>query len=272
MSPPRTIDPVSDFADAMTLVAAMLAAEQGCRPAQITDDRVHIVEHPAVRARNPLVRPYPRREPAFALVSVGSGVVVSAGRAILTEVESIFEGAGRDQAFEPVRLAAVATLLRPHQMTVVGPYIRLLCSADTLRDRRLPAGYSIEVRQRPDLDSIILLRPERWPNAISRRRAITTEALAIARCDGHIVGVASTRVDAPRLWQIGIDVDIAHRGRGIGAALTSAISRFILDLGNAAWYGVAPVNIASVNTALAAGFRPAWVEAYGYPVADGAPP
>jgi hypothetical protein len=266
------IDPISTFADAMTIVTAMLAAELGCRPGSITDDRVHLVEHPAVRARNPLARPYPRRQPAFAAASAGSGAIVAAGRAILPEVESTFKSAGRDQVFEPQRLAAVAALLRPHHMTVVGPYLRLVSTPETLQDRRPPAGYAVEVEHRPGENRLSSLHPERWPNAISRRQTIATEAIALARHDGHVVGVAGTRADSPRLWQIGIDVDIAHRGRGIGAALTAGLARFILDLGNAAWYGVAPANVASVNTAIAAGFRLAWIEAYAYPATDGAPP
>jgi RimJ/RimL family protein N-acetyltransferase len=250
----------------MRLVAAMLAAEQGCLPEQIIDAHAYVVEHPAGANRDPLARPYPRRVPSFAAVSIGSGAVLSAGRVILPEVRSIFAGVDRDQVFEPERLASVAALLRPHGLTVVGPYLRFLCAPDTYRRRPPPSGYDIHLEPGPREDRLESLEPARWPNAISRRRTITTEAVAIAQCDGRVVGVANTRADSPRLWQIGIDVDAAHRGRGIGAALTSALARFILESGNAAWYGVAPANIASVNTALGAGFRIAWVEAYAYPI------
>ncbi|MGE0544137.1 MAG: GNAT family N-acetyltransferase [Dehalococcoidia bacterium] len=265
MPPPATIDPVTTFAGAMRLVAAMLAAEQGCPPDQITDDRVHLGEHPAGARRHRLARPYPRRDPAFAAVSVGSGAVVSAGRDILPDVRAIFAGAERDQVFEPERLAAIAALLRPHQLTVVGPYLRFLCTPTIHRHRPPPAGYLIGLELRPDDRRLDSLDPDRWPNAISRRRPITTEAAVVAELAGQVVGVATARADSPRLWQIGIDVAEPHRGRGLGAALTSALARFIIDNGNAAWYGVAPANVASVNTALASGFRYAWVEAYAYP-------
>jgi ribosomal protein S18 acetylase RimI-like enzyme len=204
-------------------------------------------------------------------VSVGSGAVVSAGRSILPAVERIFDGVDRDQVFEPERLAAVAALLRPHRLSVVGPYLRLLSTTESTRDRTPPDAYAIRIEPRPTDSRLEDLDPARWPNAISRRRAIATEAVAITDFGTRVVGVASTRADSPRLWQIGIDVDVAHRGRGVGAALTSALARFIHDQGNAAWYGVAPANVASVNTAIAAGFRLAWVEAYAYPTATDAP-
>ena len=272
MPPPVTTKPVTTFAEAMRLVVDMLAAEQGCPPEQIVDDRVHVVENQISAARHPLTRPYPRREPAFAAVSVGAGAVLSAARAILPDVRAIFQDADRDQVFEPERLAAVAALLRPHGLTVLGPYLRLLCAPDTHLHRPPPTGYTVHVEPRPSDPRLEALEPVRWPNAISRRRPITTEAAAIAEHDGEVVGVATCRADSPRLWQIGIDVAEPHRGHGIGAALTSALARFILDSGNAAWYGVAPANVASINTALASGFRFAWVEAYAYPITNTASP
>jgi GNAT superfamily N-acetyltransferase len=265
LSQPATTEPITTLAGARRCVVEMLAAEQGCLPDQLSDGRVHLTEHQTGAGRHPLVRPYPRREPAFAAVSVGAGAVVTADRAILPDVRSIFHSVDRDQVFEPERLAAVAALLRPHDLTVVGPFLRLLCAPETYRDRLPPPGYTVRVEPRPDDDRLDGLEPARWPNAISRRRPITTEAVAIAEHDGAVVGVASTRADSPRLWQIGIDVAAAHQGHGIGAALTSALARFILDTGNAAWYGVAPANVASINTAIATGFRFGWVDAYAYP-------
>ena len=62
--------------------------------------------------------------------------------------------------------------------------------------------------------------------------------------------------DSDTLWQIGIDVHLEHRGRGLGAALTSQAARAVLDEGRVPYYGSSINNIASRRTAQAAGFYP----------------
>jgi len=195
--------------------------------------------------------------------------VLSAGAEIMPDVRSIFAGADRDQVFAAERLAAVTALIRPFGLTVAGPYLRLLCTRDTHRERQSPPGYTVHLEIRPDDKRLDDLDPARRPNAISRRRVIRTEAAAVATRDGTVVGVATVNADSPHLWQIGIDVDDGHRARGVGAALTAALARHALGAGSVPWYGVAPANIASINTALAAGFRLGWVEAYAYPAFRG---
>ena len=67
---------------------------------------------------------------------------------------------------------------------------------------------------------------------------------------------------SPDVWQIGIDVAAPYRGRGIAPALVVALARAAFDAGFTIFYGVAPANLASVRTALAAGFVPTWLEVF----------
>ncbi|MGH2586133.1 MAG: GNAT family N-acetyltransferase, partial [Dehalococcoidia bacterium] len=210
-------------------------------------------------------RRYPLREPSLVAVSLGLGTVVTATQSILRPVESLFRGVDRDQVFEAPRLAAVDALLRPHGFQVYGPYPRLVCGADTWRERAAPAGCRIAIEVRPSEQRLDELGPARWPHAISTgrgARAIATVAAAVAYRGDEVVGVATCGDDTDQLWQIGIDVADGFRGSGIGAALTSALARHILEAGRVPWYGAAPANLPSINTALAAGFRLAWVEVF----------
>lgn len=257
---------MTTHAEARHLVAEMLVAEQGCRPEDFSADAVRIFRLPRPRAGDPLVRHYPRPTPAFTAVTMGVGAVVAASRSILSEIERIFGGAQRDHVFEPARLAAVAGVVAAHGLTVRGPYPRLLSTADTWRARPVPGGYTVTIEPHPASARIEALDPSRWPNAVSRRRQVQEQAIAVAWHGEDVVGLASCSADTARLWQIGIDVAERHRGRGLGAALTSALARFILDQGAIPWYGVAPANVASLNTAVAAGFRFGWVEVYSYPL------
>ncbi|WP_329083824.1 MULTISPECIES: GNAT family N-acetyltransferase [unclassified Streptosporangium] len=61
-------------------------------------------------------------------------------------------------------------------------------------------------------------------------------------------------------WEIAIEVEDAHRGRGLGRQLARA-GRHLLGAGQAVWAQIAPGNAASVRTFLGAGFLPVGAEA-----------
>lgn len=255
------------YADAMQAVLDALAAENGCVPTDLTSGAVRLCERPdEFAARSPLVRRYPPHAPAFAAVSTGRGTVLSASRALLAKAGSIFRGADRDQVFEIERLAAVNELLKPFALQIGMPHVRLLCGLDTLRQRDAPAGCRIEIEAWPSSARLQELGAAAWPHAISSQTQPSrpVAALALAWRGASIVGVAAIGDESPQLWQIGIDVAGDERGNGTGAALTAAIARHALEAGKAPWYGVAPANLVSIATALAAGFRLAWLDVFTY--------
>ena len=63
------------------------------------------------------------------------------------------------------------------------------------------------------------------------------------------------------MWQVGIDVVEEYRGKGLGTALVSALSREIENQGKLPFYGTAAGNLASQRIAVGCGFVPAWIEA-----------
>jgi predicted GNAT family acetyltransferase len=88
---------------------------------------------------------------------------------------------------------------------------------------------------------------------------------AIAEQEGDIVGVCGASADSPFMWQLGIDVTPEHQGRGLAPALASAVAEAVLDEGKLPYYGTSASNIPSMRTALAAGFKPMWVEVLSRP-------
>lgn len=255
------------YQDAMRTVLEALAAESGCRAESFDATGAHLFERPSERGERPAsARRYPPHEPAFAALSSGHGTVVSASQKLLPAVEPLFHVVDRDQAFEAGRLAAVHALLRPFSLQIAGPFPRLICGEDTLRERRPPDGCQITIEVWPSAERLRAFGPLAWPHAIATgpaRADAATAAVAIAAYDGdRVAGVAAMSAEAEQLWQIGIDVAESFRGRGIGAALTSALARHALEAKKVPWYGVAPANLASLSTALAAGFRLAWLEVF----------
>lgn len=252
-----------DLASAVREAIAALGAEAGCSPQVLTAPGVHLFERPGERtATDSPARRYPTRKPGFTAVSLGYGTVVSARRPLLPVVETSLRNAERDQVFEVGYLAALLERLRPFNLQLYGPYLRLVCGGDTLRERLAPRGCHIIFERTPAAERLRELGPGRWPHAISVRQLVPTTALAVAYAADSPVGVAAMSADSESLWQIGIDVAEQFRGQGLGAALTSTLGRYALQCEKVPWYGVAPSNLASLGAALAAGFRPAWTEVF----------
>jgi GNAT superfamily N-acetyltransferase len=61
-------------------------------------------------------------------------------------------------------------------------------------------------------------------------------------------------------FEVAIEVDPAHRGRGLGTLLATA-ARHLVPADEPVWAQIAPANAASLRAFLAAGFRPVGAEA-----------
>lgn len=259
-----------DYAQAHRRAVEALAAEAGCTPDELLAPGVRLYERPDERGPRPRdARRFPPCHPSFSAVGLGDVVAISASRELLPSLRPLFEGVERDGVFEVERLAAVSRLLLRAALGLAGPGLRLLCGEDTLRPRPMPADCELVLEPDPPIERVRELGGGAWPNALDRHQLageLPTTALAVAYRDARIVGVAAATAEAARLRQIGIDVADGERGRGLGAALTAALARHVLDTGRVPWYAVAPANLASLNTALAAGFRPAWLEVRTVPV------
>jgi hypothetical protein len=251
------------LAEGLARVVEVLAAEYGCAPGDLAAAGVRVVERPPSRS-SPLARRYPPYDPAIGVVSLGPGAVVAASRPLLREAEKIFAGANREESFDSARISRASALLAPHGLAVYGPSPRLVCGSERFRERPAPPGVSIEVVRDPAPERIAALEPGRFRNAFSPRRTDErpTRVLALAHVGGEVVGAAAVSDDCDTLWQIGIDVEPRAQGRGIAPALTSVLARAILDTGRTPYYQVATANLASLRTALAVGFTPAWVEVF----------
>ena len=104
---------------------------------------------------------------------------------------------------------------------------------------------------------------EEFPNAICARfLPERPDVLAVLALDEErIMGMAGCSADTPELWQIGVDVLPAYRGRGVGKTLVALLRDEAFRRGALPYYGTSLSNIASWRVALASGFLPAWVEA-----------
>lgn len=80
--------------------------------------------------------------------------------------------------------------------------------------------------------------------------------IALVAPDGEPMAVAGAYDHGPYLLEIGVDVQREHRGKGLGLAAVSLLSRAIHEQGLTATYFCAASNVRSHRTALACGFVP----------------
>jgi GNAT superfamily N-acetyltransferase len=127
-------------------------------------------------------------------------------------------------------------------------------------DREVNPDFHIEILK--DREITKLYEDDRFHMALtydpeSERR----DMIAVVGYDkGEIMGVAAASNDCATMWQVGIDVIPAYRGKGIATILTKILTSEILKQGIVPFYGTAWSNIASKNTAINSGYKAAWVE------------
>lgn len=222
-----------------------LAVDLACEPADF--DRPGIVFCPA--ADLPGRRPFPRKTPAFDMVSFGQGTVLSAQEPLLSRLRRQLAGLERDRLWSQPFLRSLGHyfLPDPRRMEPVSP----------------PMGLRLEWVQAADMER--LYRIPGFSNALGYdRSAPRPDVLALCAWEGErLVGVAGVSEDCRMLWQVGVDVLPDWRGRGLGAALVAGLSQAVLEKGKIPYYGTSSGNLASQRTAWRAGYCPGWVCSYG---------
>ena len=244
-------------------VVAALAAEACCKPSDFQTEGVHIFEMTPDRAANPLTRRFPVLENTLTIATMGAGVVVAATPKWMAWVSDLFRDVkDADDAFSLGVLSEASRRVAEYSLQLNGPYAYNVTSEQDWVNRNAPPGYAVKVGS---AELLAGLEPSDWPNAVAQRRIGQGRHEAVAAVVLHrneVVGVASATADSDTLWQIGIDVHPEHRGKGLGAALTSQVARGVLDAGRVPYYGSSINNIASRRTAQAAGFYPCWVSVF----------
>lgn len=197
---------------------------------------------------NPGRRPFPRSEQHFEMLSMGKSIVVSASPDILDIVKSELSGKSRDEAFS--------------MPFVYGHSLYYLPDLDGIRPVAPPDGFVYEMVEQADIPA--LYQFEGFRNAVQYdvKHPRPDVLAAIAKKDGHIVGMAGASADCAKMWQIGMDVLPNYRNNGLAAYLVNRLTLEILGRGYVPYYGTSSANIASQRVAHRAGYAPAWVCAY----------
>ena len=200
-------------------------------------------------------RPYEERAPLNVLCMGGICAFCSADAALRDALRREYADCGGDWFLELDSLRRLDGVLAPFGMRAQSYHQYYLPG----RNRR-PARPALEVQW---YEGEALLRFEgdgRFDEALAGDPACPDQLAVTALIGGSIAGMAAASRDSERLWQIGVNVDAAARGRGIATGLVALLTDELIARGIVPFYGTAASHILSQRVAVAAGYVPAWAE------------
>ena len=238
-------------AEILKIAMEQSAVDAGCSAEDFTAGKPKVVlSAPNEKARKYLSLPF-----FCNLISYGSNVVASVDPSIAETVEAYIGKYPAAHCFETPNLHVLNDALNQHGRRVC--FMAEYFLPDVLRLKREPCAYPSRVLTQTEFQHLYL--PE-WRNALCEKRK-HLDVLAVGAYDGEtLIGLAGVSADCDTMYQIGIDVLPAYRGRGIAKMLVSEIAAETMAMGKVPFYCAAWSNLPSVRTALSCGFYPAWVE------------
>lgn len=242
--------------EALAIGYRQLAVDFNARPECFTEPGITFT----APALNPGRRFYSTEAPFFSMVTVGNSAVVMAEERLRPALENWAKDA--EQAhwlFELPRMIQLAEFLAPYGYELTQTF-HLYLPAGPFAPVEAPDGFTLRWLERGDIQAFY--PNSAWPNALQEAdNPNRPDALALAAMDGgKIIGMAGASIDAPGLWQAGIDVAPGYRGRGLAALLVRGLCHEIQRRGALPFYGTSLSNLHSQNIARNCGFFPAWVE------------
>jgi GNAT superfamily N-acetyltransferase len=254
-------DGTSDAGDrrgARAAIAATLAAQCACNEADFAASGVVVTE--ASERAGRLRFPVPTKP--LLVATLGAGVVISCHPSRVAWARNHLAGLDRDALFGAALIARLARYVGRDGQELVGPILRYACSRDSLRIAPVPDGVAVTLVNRSELPA--LYRYTGFAHALSYRRDHPRPDMvaAVARRGAAVVGIAAASADSDLLWQIGVEVVAAERGRGIGRAIVGRLTEAVLDRGRVPYYSTTVANLRSRALALGSGYWPAWTDLY----------
>ena len=207
-------------------------------------------------------RRFPLPEKFLAVVTMGTGVVVSCSADRIRWAEANLSRLTRDELFSAPAMARMQKYVSRDHQFMAGPDLKHICTQDTFRPYTPDEEIEVSLVEGEKVQE--LYTSDQFPNALGyhqnpqRPRVIAW----LAECKSALVGVAAASADSDSMWQVGIDTLSGYRNRGIGKALVSRLTETILRIGKLPYYSTSTSNIASRRIAISLGYRPAWVEVY----------
>ncbi len=238
---------------ARRIVMEQLAAECNCAPGDFEKDE-NVITLPGFDDRR---RKFSDRPFFFRMTTTGGNAVISADGRLHDWLHEYTKSKAGHWLFEHTGLREIDRRLALYGKELYSTHHMFLPGGDSE-----PPPLKTQIRWYEQEEIHPFYGSGEFPNAFAKKYTPERpDMLGVAALEqGAIIGMAGCSADTPLLWQIGIDVMPACRGRGIGTALVSLLKAEILARGKVPYYGASLSNIYSWRIALKCGFYPAWID------------
>ncbi len=241
------------FLSALNAVKKILAADFACKESDFDNEGVFIHQAKELPGR----RRFPCPAKPFTVATMGRGVVVSCDVERLGWCDANLSQFSRDDMFAPPAIKLMDKFVKKDGQYITGPDLKHVCTKDIFKP--YAPEKDIEITVVDDPGQIEKYNDERFPDSISRPDNLV-RVIAMAKYQGELAGKAGATADTNTLWQISADTLEPYRRRGIGKALVSTLTEYILKLRNIPYCSALESDTASRALAASLGYKTAWVE------------
>ena len=237
----------------LEIIKDQLAIEYSC-PAKDFSSPDNII---TVSADNKNKRHYIDGTFFFQMATFGENAVITADKSIHEWLGEYIKDKKGYWLFEHNHLMAIEGELIKYNKKLWTTHHMFLSARNTE-----PKGIDYKIKWFEENEVHQFYETKLYPNALSKKYdPKRKDVLAVAAYDGdRIIGMAGCSADTPLLWQVGIDVNVNYRGKGIGTELVTLLKNETENRGKIPFYGTSLSNLHSWGIALNSGFFPAWIE------------
>lgn len=228
----------------MDYVYSQLAIDYNCSLDNFLKDGLIITEAKDHKDR----RPFPWRSPRLEIVAVGHSMVINASADILPYIREKLEGKTSNEVYYMPLFYGINQYYLPD----IGKITKLDC----------PDGFEYELVEKDNIHKLYKIDGFNYAMQYDINSQRPDVLIALARHKDEIVGMAGASADCKTMWQIGLDVLLPYRGKGLAAALVNMLTIETLNRGYVPYYGTSGSNVISQHVAVRAGYMPAWVHSY----------
>lgn len=248
--------------DCFERVLQQLALEYNAKPENFTQEGLTLT----TPAKPKGVRLYSHDVPFFSMATTGNSVVITADERLHARLREIAcEANDLHRLYEFGNLRKIEDLLHENGYGIHGT-VHMYLPGEAFEKTDLPDGFTYKWFETEAEIASAFYPNEHFTMALSSEyNPDRPDVIALAAMVGEkIVGVAGASADTDDMWQVGIDILPAYRGKGLGTALVRALCGRIEEKGKLPFYGTAVANIHSQVIAVRCGFYPAWTETVTY--------
>jgi GNAT superfamily N-acetyltransferase len=190
----------------------------------------------------------------FRMITFGKAMIFLGRRDLIEWARDNFVETLSQDIIDAGNLYKIECKLRDHDLQLAGEHLRFLYRG---KEKIIcPDDVILKKIDSIDMNEFQL----RYPGFINAFNYEKDEIAIAASVNGNIAAIAGADNYNEPLWHIGIDTVKEYRRKGLAKLVIQELTKDILKLGKIPYYTTWSANLASMKTALSAGFYPEWIE------------